>query len=862
MSTALIDKLTVEILHEPYFYGLLDKCAQANASANFNFDGKLDDHVEMLSNKELKDSLRYADLLSNSDDVEARRYAYQIITHLNSTFSSNVFYRTVAKAVYSKLGNFPAINYLEEKNENLAEIPFYRILQMESKKILQAVPYQKDLVFTDAQYQLYSKLVSSTEFSFSGPTSMGKSFIIKAFIKKIIRNAPRENMVIIVPTRALINQFALDLKNDLNADLKTFKYKIITNSSVNELTEESFNYIMVLTPERLISFLGNDHQTSVGFLFVDEAHKLAQQKDTRSITTYAAIEKSLIKYGQNLKLYFSSPNVSNPEVFLNLFDRNSIGNIFKTSESPVTQNIYFVDLIEKRLETIQKSVVQNRLLPFDERLETVVDVITYLGRGQNNLIYNNSKQKTINLAKTFADSRPANNDLHPEVQKAIVQIKEYVHSDYYLADLLTKGVAYHHGRLPQLIRNLVEYLYKNELVTYVFCTSTLLEGVNMPTKNLFVLNNKNGRNKLEEIDFWNLVGRAGRLNVELSGNIYCIRHDDCNWDNKDSILQKKEIKITPTVISRIDANLKKIEKILQEESISGTQVEKDVLKYIANIISIDSLQTKSTYQSPIINKLIADKKEAIIDLAKKKGQNITVPFNVLNSNPSININIQQLVYDRLVKDHKNGISILLPNSNSEGFYETCKSLLEKFHVLYNWPDAEKKLNNINSMSYYATLMTQWIKGFNLNQIIQQSIDYYTNAKANVEVDFSTYVPFEEGNVKHMNIVIENVIDDIEYVLRFLLEKYFNHYYQMLLSILGEDKAGENWANLLEYGTQNRTVIALQNVGLSRHTALSIFARGRIYLNVEEGRLKGVNKEGLISLFKHNSIEYDEINKML
>lgn len=822
MSETLIEKLTIEILHDPYFYNLLDKCAHSNAIASLGNGNSISD-IRLLNSKEVNDSLRYADLLSNSENVEARSFAYRIISHLNPGYAQDPFYKTVAKAVYSKLGNFPAIRYLEAKDDNFADMPFSRHLEVESKRIVQAVPNQEGYVFTDAQYRLYTRLINSTEFSFSGPTSMGKSFVIKSFIKNVIRNIPRENMVVLVPTRALINQFTFDLKKDLNEDLQQFRFKIITNSNVTELTEESFNYIMVLTPERLISFLTNDTQTSIGFLFVDEAHKLAQLKDTRSITTYTAVERSLVKFGRNLKLYFSSPNVSNPEVFLKLFNRATDNNVFKTDESPVTQNIYFIDLIEKRIETIQKDSSQNRLLPFDERLGSVNDVITVLGQGHNNLVYSNSKLKTITVAKTFADSQSTAHALDPEITKAISQIKEYIHPNYYLAELLTKGVAYHHGRLPQLIRNLIEYLYKHEYVSYIFCTSTLLEGVNMPTKNLFVLNNQNGRNKLEDIDFWNLVGRAGRLNVELSGNIYCIKHNDCNWDNKDVILQRKEITITPTVISRIDSNLKKIEKLLLEQDISGSQIEKDVLKYIANIISIDSLQVQSNYQSPIISKLIEDKKDKIIQIAQKQGQNINVPFTVLNGNPSINISIQQQVYNQLVNNHRNRINILLPSSNSDQFYDTCKALLEKFYDLYKWGNAESKLRNKNSMAYYATLMTQWIKGFNLNQIINQSLDYYASSGGKVEVDFNVYVPFEKGNVQHINIVIENIIDDIEHVLRFLLEKYFNHYYQVLISILGQEHAGENWASLLEYGTQNRVVIALQNIGLSRHTAISIYS---------------------------------------
>ena len=182
--------------------------------------------------------------------------------------------------------------------------------------------------------------------------------------------------------------------------------------------------------------------------------------------------------------------------------------------------------------------------------------------------------------------------------------------------------------------------------------------------------------------------------------------------------------------------------------------------------------------------------------------------------------------------------------------------------IYEWENAEKKLKNIKSLSYYALLMNQWINGISLSQIIKQSIEYHENNGVEIAVDFNEYAPFEKGNKKHINIVIENIIENIEYVLRFLFEKYFNHYYQVIANILGEDSAGENWASLLEYGTQNRIAIALQNIGLSRHTALAIYRKCRRALNVEDGKLKSVNKNLILSEFKNGTLEHDEINRIL
>ncbi len=552
----IIDKLTEEILNDDYFNHIFRKCALLSADYNL----KNNSSTNILTSKEFSDALKFSDILSNSPLSEARNKSYQIITYLNHFFFEDEAYRTIAKAVYSKLGNFPAINYLINCNENNATLPIIRDIEVEAKRLIQKVPNSDDLVFTDSQFELFSHLSNKLEYSFSGPTSMGKSFIIKAFIKKVMKNSPPENLAIIVPTRALINQFTIDLKNEIRELSEQYKYRILTNSSVADFIEdEMHNYIFVLTPERLISYLSKETNPPIGFIFVDEAHKLANEKDSRSVTTYTAIEKTIKKYG-NIKLYFSSPNVSNPEVFLQLFDRHKENSTFRTNESPVSQNIFFIDLLNQNIELIQEQNnvnIENSTL-FQET-KTTTGLIHFIGKGKNNLIYCNSKSKTISEANDFSKIS-TNVHLSKKLEKSIKQVQRYIHPQYYLATLLKHKVAFHYGKLPQLIRNLVEDLYKNEEVQNVFCTSTLLEGVNMPTQNIFILNNKNGLRKLLPIDFWNLSGRAGRLSKELYGNIFCVQHGDCTWDNKE-ILNKSEITLTPTVLTKIDKNLRRIETL-------------------------------------------------------------------------------------------------------------------------------------------------------------------------------------------------------------------------------------------------------------------------------------------------------------
>lgn len=742
------------IVVDPYFLKLFKICVERSVLRTLNIDA-----ANKYTEKEFRNLLRFADLLSNSTISEARNYSYKIITYLNPYYRDDPYYLTIAKAVYSNLGNFPAISYLESENNNTSCLPFDRSIQDEAKKLIQEVPDSEGHVFTDIQYELFSKLISSREFSFSGPTSMGKSFIIKAFLRCAIQNTPPENFIILVPSRALINQYAIELKSEMDLLLRTNNYKIVTNSNIAELPiSEQCNYVLILTPERLISYISQEKNPSIGFLFVDEAHKLAQTEDARSITTYTSIEKTLKKY-PNIKLYFASPNVSNPEILLSMFRDYNAENTFKTQETPVAQNLYFVDLLEKNLLYCLDDEFTPINQPVLDNISSINDILLRFGQ-RSNLIYCNTKSKTISYAKELA----ANIDCSTNkvLERAVSIIRAYIHPDYYLADLIQKEIAYHFGNMPQLIRNLIEDLYRDGHLKYIFCTSTLLEGVNMPTQNLFILDDKKAKKVLKPIDFWNLAGRAGRLAKELQGNVFCVKHGDVNWD-KATFFKEKDIQLVPTIYERIDHNLKKIEKIIQEQEISGTEIEQKILKYIANIICIDTLEPKNGYRSPIITALIERNKTKIIELAKSKSAQNETPYLILSANESIELNTQNDAYRQL---------------------------------------------------------------------------------------------------KDLNALIGNIIDEIEFVLRFQLEKYFNHYHMMVKNILGEDNAGENWAMLLEYGSQNREIIALQNMGLSRYSAQKIFRECKEAFISENGRLKNVDKSKVLAKFQKDSLEYIEAQRML
>lgn len=856
----MIERLANDVLQDEYFIKLNNKAAKLLAHNLFSENGR----SIKLTEKELNDTLRFADILSNSKNPKARNKAYQLITLLNEDYKANPYYQTFSHSVLAKLGNFPGIEFLKNEN-NSSELPFDRELEKKVKEFIQAVPDTEDLIFTDSQFELYKKISGSKHFSFSGPTSMGKSFIIKSFIRKVVGNKPPENIVIMVPTRALINQFSIDLNKELKDVLEHYNYTVITNSNVSELPSTEQHYIFVLTPERLLSYFSQKKNPNIAYLFIDEAHKLAAEKDSRAVTAYSAISKAL-RRNPNLNLYFSSPNVSNPEVFLKLFKKDE-KQFFRTIETPVSQNLFFVDLVEKKVTHYLDNGNYEFKPEIVTKAETIFDLLSAIGDQESNIVYCSSRFDAVDkAAKLFEQNQNKQVAVSKNVKKVIRQIRAYIHKDYYLGEFLDGGIGYHFGNLPQIIRNKVEGLFKEREINYVFCTSTLLEGVNLPAKNVFILNNKNGRNTFQPIDFWNLAGRAGRLKHELSGNIICLKETERDWKKHEVLLEgNAEIKLNPSVENYIDKKLKKIEQILNEKSDVkfDSEIMKEILEYIANIISIDTLEIeRANYNSEIIKKLIANNKEAIIELAKKKNGKIDVPSSVLNTNNSIKLKIQNEIFIALKKQAKNPAAIKLP---SRVTYEICQEWLHKFYTMFHWATEEKKFKSQNQLDYYAVLMNQWINGVPLSQIINESIGYYNRKGSTLMVGYKNGKPSYEvfdNSKHHINVLIGNIIDDIESVLRFLFEKYFNNYYGMLVEILGEDNAGVNWATFLEYGTQNTIVIALQNYGLSRHSADYIFKKFKDCLKIEGDKLIEINIKKLKSRLSKEEIEYDEISSIL
>lgn len=844
---SLIEELSQKALNDEYFRELFIK-AESLAASNFFGNEK-----SPFQEKEIIDLLRFSDILSRSDNADAQNKAYKIISLLADDYKNTELFSTFANSVLTKLGNFPALKFLEENdqvssNQSL-EIAFEKL----TKETFQKTP-GSDLVFTDSQYSIFENLKNSNHYSFSGPTSLGKSFILNSFIRNLIDiQKVFENIVILVPTRALINQTALQLKKEFS-DIE--EYRVLSHPTVPEaFRANNSRYIFIFTPERLIAYLSDNTNPKLGYLFIDEAQKVVAEKDSRSPLYYHAIIQAERK---SIKLYFASPNIPNPDVFLRLFDKSTEESI-NVKTSPVSQNRYFLDLLENRC-ILLSDMGHDQTIPLEFSNKGFTDWLKLLSNKQSTLIYCNTKKDTIQYALNVAGSLPFKRD--ERIDEVITVIKEHLHEKYFLIDCLKKGVAFHFGNLPQRIREKIEALFIDKVIDYVFCTSTLLEGVNLPAKNIFILSNAIGLSKFTDVDFWNLAGRAGRLTKELSGNIVCVRveYKRNRWEIPDQdleVVRNKTISpISPLIINGKKKFYENLCAALTESEFTRkntTANEREVWNHYANIALIHEIRGEdSTLRSNFISN-----KPGTDNVLRDISLDNVVPENILSSYSIIKAKYQNLIYqDNNLKDL---------TFSSEISYESALQNLEVLCDFYSWEKEEIDGRNPmyrsrDSLKYYAVLMSGWMNSKPLSWMISTSIDYYTKKGEIWDVDH--LISFDSKSQYQINLVINELISNIDNILRFKLRNYFGNYYELLSDKLGKDLAGKNWAEYLEYGTTDPLIIELQNIGIPRHLASYLLKHFKQFFEFDSNVLIKIQKDRLLDSMDHKSIEFRELLEVI
>lgn len=798
-----------------YLLKLYTNLLKVYAIRQFNIDKEL-----VTEDVNIKDLLRFADLLSKSTNSKKEQFhkniAQNIVILLKKLYPDNTNITATFISVLNNINNYRNLDEEIYYESDIREFVYQYIEKQEFKIDISG----NERYFIRDQKEIFNKLEKEKYFSYSGPTSMGKTFVIKMFIQKSIKDNKKDNFVVVVPTKALISEITSELINELGEQLKNKNYKVI--NSWHEIQNESkCHYIMIYTQERFLSHLLNS-KMQIGYVFIDEAHKMFYE-DTRSVYFYKIID-ILNGYANIPKIFFSAPLIANPDEFLKLLP-TTLSKTYKVFEfSPVNQQKYIVDYDGKNIR-IFNDLSSSFIEIYYDKIDNfnLNYILKLLGNQQKNLVFCENPKEAIDLAKNYALklSRKGNIQKNNNIEKVKRYIKNEIHEQYFLVDLLDKGIAYHVGYVPNSIRKKIEKLYREKEIDTIFCTSTLLEGINLPADNLFIPVKNNSKILNNDIDFKNLIGRVGRIKYNLSGNVFIIPKDGIKTVTEctkmiDSEIVNRELSINILLTEERKKDIVNNLKQGKTELVKVTNnTEYDFSRYIMNVLIDDIInERKSNIVKSFEKYMDKSTKNKILDNFK----GIQVPQDMpvtLDQVESVNEGIDdELEYP------------------TEANYQTILNFLEKLHSKFKWDVYEPKneLGNKNALKYYATILNQWINGAYISQIIDNSIKQAEKTK--IIYDYSKKIDYV-GNTEQINIVINNTLDTIEKIIQFKIENYFSKFSELYKKKKGIESIDNDWYEYLSYGTNKKEIIELQKFGFSREIALKIYRRNKYIIYNEE-----------------------------
>lgn len=778
------------------------------------YTNKLQGNTYYLEDKYIKHLLRFADLLSKSDDDIRgpfhKNLAQNIVCILEKMYPDNALNKFFMGSVLSNVNNYIGLEGKCPEYRNLDMIEeIIEIITKETYRIPKV--YESNMFFDSSQSIAFNKISNEDYYSFSGPTSMGKTFLVKVFVKTLVVRKFRNNYVIVVPSKALINEVKSEIINAMGSCLREEKYKVITTPS-SIVNGDEYKYIMIYTQERLSYQIKLHNTIKIDYVFIDEAQKISEI-GMRSVYFYKVINH-LVRVNSLTKIFFLCPYIPNPQIYLklvpNLKENEKKFDVFEFS--PVNQHKSIVDLSSYRISVY--SDLTKEFIDVDinnNQYTSITEFIYHVGRESSNIVFCDSKKDVEKYAIEYWKKCNVENNL--ELQELIKDIKTYIHPKSFLVHFLKRGICCHVGYLPSIIKAKIEHLFRKKIIKTIFCTSTLLEGVNLPADNLFILIKNNSYIIKNSADFKNLMGRVGRKTYNLIGNVYVIPSsgsDNAVFERCRELIEKPVENQKLSIDEILNSKLKK--KIVKS-LLNGTgAIDKGVMTYetfgmarfIVNILIKCILEDdRNNYIFKVFSDMLDDNKISIIK-ENFKAEDVTDDSNVTADqlrNLDKEILEDRIKYPSFIK------------------YSDVKNFLEDIYELFHWDkyESKKEIGKKEKLSYYAVLLNQWMHGHSVKRIIDESIEYHKNTGEIFDDKQKKIVAYTGSNSQDNSIVVE-CLTAIEDVLLFSISNYFAKFSERYKILKKVDVLENDWSEYIDFGTNDRIVIELQKVGFSREIA--------------------------------------------
>ncbi len=455
------------------------------------------------------------------------------------------------------------------------------------------------------------------------PTSSGKTFIAEFRILQALNQFDQDRgwVAYLAPTRALVNQLTIGLRRDFS-HIGTVVEKVspaleIDGLEAGMLTDADLSRqfrILVTTPEKLDLMLRGGWEEKIGrpltLVIVDEAHNLASDERGIKLELLLATINRECRYAQFLLL---TPFIENGPEIARWLSPDSNKSIDLGVEWTPNDRVVAIASADRGTDRGDFSI-SLATRHTNRNTLNIPEILTIgdrrpLGLSWSAVAHSSGRlaaataqvlQKrgtVIVLADSPAGAWSVADAFKVDKNRIDMESEDLGHVQRFLADemgqdfplarLLEYGIGVHHAGMSEDTRALVEWLTENQRLRALVATTTIAQGVNFPVSGVvfashqYRLRNYPYRQDMPPEDFWNIAGRAGRIDQGDLGFVVLTAHNDEKRQKLEGFIANAVGALNSTLIQMVQ-NVADAGKLLRLESLSHEPGWSAFVQYLAH----------------------------------------------------------------------------------------------------------------------------------------------------------------------------------------------------------------------------------------------------------------------------------------
>ena len=399
---------------------------------------------------------------------------------------------------------------------------------------------------------------ASTAVVVDMPTSGGKTLLAQFRILQALNQFDINKgwVAYVAPTRALTAQITRRLRRDFDplnirvekltgaVEIDAFEEDLLT-----KIGEDKAFDILVATPEKLQLVIRNRKiSRPLALVVMDEAHNIEDKaRGLRIELLLATIKRECtsanflllmpyVENAANLARWLAADVQAGRTISIGTTDwkpNEHIVGIYNVEADNTVKNGWKLkyETLITTLKTIHLEGVHQvgGIKPLDAPFGKVKKTL-YLQTGAmakvlsergTSIAFANRIDSVWEMARQISRTIGRLSPIPDEIKLVQRFLATEISPNFELIRMLESGVAVHHAGLSDETQALIESLAEEEKLRVICATSTIAQGINFRVSSVFLTSrfvpDGNSSKEMPSRDFWNLVGRAGRIDHDSVG---------------------------------------------------------------------------------------------------------------------------------------------------------------------------------------------------------------------------------------------------------------------------------------------------------------------------------------------------------